>query len=130
MAPNVPTPATIGRKVQLVWLALVNPAAFDSEEAKDNAVLNAEGRHDDRSPIRKVRRALLESLLWCAAAALMGLGAAALMVSLIGKAQTAAVTAIVAGTMILLWATLALQGWEIQSIGGVRLSERVNRWIF
>ena len=31
---------------------------------------------------------------------------------------------------ILLWATLFLRGWDIQSIGGVTLTERVNQWWF
>jgi hypothetical protein len=31
---------------------------------------------------------------------------------------------------VLLWATLFLRGWDIQSIGGVTLTERVNQWWF
>ncbi|ESY56607.1 hypothetical protein X744_06005 [Mesorhizobium sp. LNJC372A00] len=34
------------------------------------------------------------------------------------------------GTAILLWATLALKGWEIQTWSGVTLTERVNLWWF
>jgi hypothetical protein len=34
------------------------------------------------------------------------------------------------GATILLWATLFVRGWDIQTIGGVTLTERVNRWIY
>ena len=33
------------------------------------------------------------------------------------------------GATILLWATLFVRGWDIQSWGGVTLTERVNRWL-
>ena len=36
----------------------------------------------------------------------------------------------VVGTGVLLWATLAMKGWDIQTIDGVTLTERVNSWIF
>jgi hypothetical protein len=32
--------------------------------------------------------------------------------------------------MVLLWATLALRGWEVQSYSNATLTERVNQWIF
>lgn len=34
------------------------------------------------------------------------------------------------GATIVLWATLFVRGWEIQTIGGITLTERVNRWIY
>jgi hypothetical protein len=36
----------------------------------------------------------------------------------------------IAGTGLLLWATLFVRGWEIQSWGGNTLGERVNRWLY
>lgn len=36
----------------------------------------------------------------------------------------------VSGATVLLWAALFVRGWEIQSIAGVTLTERVNRWIY
>jgi hypothetical protein len=32
--------------------------------------------------------------------------------------------------LVLLWATIAVRGNEIETWGGVTLSERVNKWIF
>lgn len=37
---------------------------------------------------------------------------------------------IIFGAGILMWATFAIRGWEIQSIDGNTLGERVNQWIF
>ena len=34
------------------------------------------------------------------------------------------------GVTVLLWATLFVRGWDIQTLGGVTLTERVNRWIY
>ena len=34
------------------------------------------------------------------------------------------------GATVLLWATLFVRGWDIQTLGGVTLTERVNRWIY
>jgi hypothetical protein len=34
------------------------------------------------------------------------------------------------GATLLLWGTLFVRGWDIQTIGGVTLTERVNQWIF
>ena len=34
------------------------------------------------------------------------------------------------GATVLLGATLFVRGWDIQSWGGVTLTERVNRWIY
>lgn len=41
-----------------------------------------------------------------------------------------AIGIVVVGTTILMWATLALQGWSIQSFKGTTLSERLNQRIF
>jgi hypothetical protein len=34
------------------------------------------------------------------------------------------------GAALLLWGTLFVRGWSIQTFGGVTLTERVNQWIF
>ena len=36
----------------------------------------------------------------------------------------------VLGAALLLWGTLFVRGWEIQSFAGVTLSERVNQWLY
>jgi hypothetical protein len=34
------------------------------------------------------------------------------------------------GALVLLWGTLFVRGWDIQSYGGVTLTERANQWIY
>lgn len=36
----------------------------------------------------------------------------------------------IVGAMLLLWATVFVRGWDIQTIKGVSLPERVNRWLY
>lgn len=36
----------------------------------------------------------------------------------------------IAGTCLLLWGTLFVRGWNIQTYGGVTLTERVNQWLY
>lgn len=62
----------------------------------------------------------------------MGAGFAigSLLGASIGPQLEFAIGIVVVGTTILMWATLALQGWSIQSFEGNTLSERLNQWIF
>jgi hypothetical protein len=48
----------------------------------------------------------------------------------VGSCLQGAIALIVLVTTILLWATLAVLGWNFQSWGGVSLSDRLNQWIF
>jgi hypothetical protein len=43
--------------------------------------------------------------------------------SLVGTLQ-------IIGATMLLWGTLFVRGWDIQTYGGVTLTERVNQWIY
>lgn len=36
----------------------------------------------------------------------------------------------VMGTSLLLWGTLFVRGWEIQTYSGVSFTERVNQWLY
>lgn len=79
----------------------------------------------------KVRRGLWAALVWV----LWSIAAGYLGGKLLGTVSGAATASVVRvlqiiGAMILLWATLFVRGWDIQSWGGVTLTERVNRWIY
>jgi len=79
----------------------------------------------------KVRRGLWAALVWV----LSSIAAGYLAGKLLGTVSGAAIATLVRvlqiiGVMILLWATLFVRGWDIQSLGGVTLTERVNRWIY
>jgi hypothetical protein len=79
----------------------------------------------------KVTQGLWASLAWVMGAIAVGylIGKALGVVS--GPEPTRLVTALQAfGATVVLWATLFVRGWDIQSFGGVTLTERVNRWIY
>ncbi len=77
-----------------------------------------------------VRRALWRSVLLVATAVLVG-SLTGLFLRLFGDPSTHVVAALqLLGAAILLWGTLFVRGWDIQTIGGVTLTERVNQWIY
>ena len=79
----------------------------------------------------KVRHAVWESLLWVLCSIAAGYVGGRLLGAVSGQATGALVRGLqVLGATVLLWATLFVRGWDIQSIGGVTLTERVNRWIY
>ncbi len=130
MASTTPTPASFSRKAKLLWWAIANPERFVSEESADSEVLNKQTDRDRTPRIYKIRAALWEAFLWCAGSLLTGTVFGFGAHVLVGAWLSVAVGTVVVGTLIVLWATLALQGWEIQSYGAVTLGERLNRRIF
>ena len=79
----------------------------------------------------KLRRAIWESLVWMLSSIAVGYVVGTLLGTVNGGATAALVRILqIFGATILLWATLFVRGWDIQTIGGVTLTERVNRWIY
>ncbi|QLF71042.1 hypothetical protein FE840_016620 [Peteryoungia desertarenae] len=129
--PYTGTPLTFFQKARLVWLALFAPQAFISEEEADNAKLNAAptSAHEG-SRLHAIRSGLCQSAFWGLVAMGTGFAIGSLLGASIGPQLEFAIGIVVVGTTILMWATLALQGWSIQSFKGNTLSERLNQWIF
>lgn len=79
----------------------------------------------------KVRRALWHSLFWVLGSIATGYLSGKVLGLLIGETSAVLVRVLqIAGATVLLWATLFVRGWDIQTHGGVTLTERVNRWIY
>lgn len=79
----------------------------------------------------KVRRAVLGSLLLVLGSIAAGYIGGRLVGMVNGQATVIFVRSLqIFGATVLLWATLFVRGWDIQSFGGVTLTERVNRWIY
>ena len=125
-----PTDASAQRVIKLVVWTLFMPDRFQSEEEVDSEVLNTRPQGTTTGRVYKIRRAFGQSFLWCVSAVLTGLLLGWLALSIIGASPKLATATIICGTTVLLWATLALQGWEIQSFSGATLGERLNRWLF
>ena len=131
MANTTSNPASPFRALKLVVLLLLRPARFLDLEAEDNAVLNAATNPTRSERALVVRRALFASLGLVVASAAVGCGVGALAGLWLGCAQPGTTAWLqIAGTSVLLWGTLFIRGWEVQTYGGVTLTERVNQRMY
>ena len=132
MADTRPTQISPLRAVRLTLLLFLSPQRIADEEAKDN---------EDRAAIPSptlarhraylVRSAFYSSLMIVLVSGAAGYAGGALMGSLPRCATTSTTAWLqIVGASVLLWGTLFVRGWEIQTGGGVSLTERINRWIY
>jgi hypothetical protein len=78
-----------------------------------------------------VRQAFVRSFSVVVAAAVIGWIIGLVMGYMLGCATAVVIDVLqVAGVGILLWGTLFVRGWEIQTFGGNTVTERVNRWLY
>jgi hypothetical protein len=133
MADSRPTPASPWRAFSLCVTAIVAPERMEAEESKDNEIRRAmaEALPNQNRGAFIVRRAFVGSFVLVVLSGLVGYIAGVGMHSL-GRCATSATVAWlqITGASLLLWGTLFIRGWEIQSYGGVTLTERVNQWIY
>jgi hypothetical protein len=132
LADTRPTPASPWRAARLCLLVLFSPARMEAEEKLDDALRKAM----PQAPVQThrafvVRRAFFASLALVLTSGAIGYGAG-LTVPSLGWCATSRIVAWlqIAGACLLLWGTLFIRGWEIQSYGGVTLTERVNQWVY
>jgi hypothetical protein len=129
MALREPTSLTIRKAMRLCWLAMVDPTEFSRIEAEDSAKL--ETQPIPKGPrILRVREGLAEALVWSVSAVAVGFVFGVLGHWLFGESMLAVNIVGALGGAILLWATMAVRGWDVQTFSGSTLTERVNRWIF
>ena len=130
MANTSSTPVSIFRAIELCALLLFRPSAFKAAQDEDNARLNSLPSPPEDLRHLVVRRALAYSLSLVVASAASGYASARLLaLSFCPNAPTISWLQ-VAGSCILLWGTLFVRGWDIQTYGGVSLTERVNQWLY
>lgn len=130
MARKVPTPKTVLEAARLCYLVIFRPAQFAREEEEDNVLLNAGPDVLETPPVYEVRRGYVESLSACLLSLAAGAFCGYVLFHTLGRQVYVAVAVAIIGAIMLLWATLAVRGWEIQTHSGVTLSERVNQWLF
>jgi len=131
MEPVVSIP--FWKKGKIIFDAIARPSSFVEEEIRHNDEVNrillSRKVVSEPSKIYYVRSALFQAFWICLFSTLCGAGIG--LVAAKAMTNTAVATGIiVVGTAILLWATLAVQGWSIQTMEGQTLTERVNQWIF
>lgn len=132
MADSRPTSVSFIRAVQLCLLLLLAPERFIAAEKED---IGARNNYTDRPATLErayvVRRAFRSSFLLIVLFGAVGLGAGKFM-SALGRCappETVMWLQIVGGCL-LLWGTLFVRGWEIQTYSGVVFTERVNQWLY
>jgi hypothetical protein len=130
MALKQPRPVPFWRAVHLCFLAIFSPRRFDKYEQPDLIDLETRPNATERYRVTKVQRAFLHSLGLVLASGVVGLVLGTIACHYIGKSDLGVATLQTVGAALVLWATLAVRGWDIETFAGVTLTERVNQWIY
>ena len=131
MANTRPTPVGFVKAACLVWLLLAKPKRFLELEAEDARALNAVNNPEKEEGAFVVRHAFFKSLLLVLSSGVIGYVAGRAFGAARGCASANLVSWLqILGASLLLWGTLFIRGWEIQTYGGVTFTERVNQWIY
>lgn len=129
MAVKIPTRLSIYSKIRLICLAIFLPTLFQQEEASDS--LRLEGRQNANSDrVQMVRSSYLQSFIFVLSAVLVGWAIAFFVQFFCTQSKVWVTSFAVIGTALLLWATVAVRGWEVASFSTVTFGERLNVWIF
>lgn len=132
MADSRPTPIGFFRAVQLCCMLLLAPVRFIA--AEENDILERNNFTDSNLREHRayvVQRAFRSSFFLIVVFGAVGLTIGKLMNTLgrCATPETVLWLQVAAGTL-LLWGSLFVRGWEIQTFSGVVLTERVNQWIY
>lgn len=131
MADTRPTKLSLVKAIWVCLLLLFSPSRFAKEEEADTkARASLDKISEPTPPSLHVRRAFGKSFLLVATSAALGyfLG---ITLQFAGCASSQAIAWLqIAGACLLLWGTLFVRGWEIQTYCGVTLTERVNQWLY
>jgi len=132
MADTRPTKLHSFYKVYLCLLAIFWPKRLIEEETKDNEKRkNFTGREEKEPNAYIVNRAFWHSLELIIVFGILGSLVAYLLTCIYGKSANSVIVWLQSiGASLLLWGTLFVRGWQIQTHCGVTLTERVNLWIY
>ena len=133
MADTRPTTANPWHALKLCLQVLFAPGQMQEAERQDEECRKAMPAPPSTKTHRAfvVRRAFFSSLTLVLLSGALGYIAGFAMGSLQRCATPGTVSSLqIAGASLLLWGTLFIRGWEIQSHGGVTLTEGVNQWIY
>lgn len=117
------------------WLSLLllfSPSKFIEAQNRDNEQLKITNAGKDKEPsVFAVRRAFFVSLRLVLLSGIFGFGCGFLLGNLLIYVSPKVVVWLqIIGACLLLWGTLFVRGWEVQTYGGLTLTERVNHWIY
>lgn len=131
MANTKPTPMSFFRAVHTVSLLLFKPKRFLEIQAENNALINSMASTAREDAALVLRRAFFSSFLLVLGSAGVGYSGGLVFGMAYGCVGASTIVWLqIVGTSVLLWGTLFIRGWDIQTIGGVSLTERANQWIY
>ena len=132
MADTRPTKLNFFKIIYLCFLAFFNQKIFIKEEEKDNAI-----RKDFPVAEEKEHRIyIVIRAFWCSLGLIILSATLGILVGWFLRHNfnnpTPYIVSLlqIVGACLLLWGTLFIRGWEIQTFCGVTLTERVNQWIY
>jgi hypothetical protein len=130
VADTVPTKVTFRRAVRLCFLAVTFPSWLAKDDTADSQAGGASGKVA-RAPAFVIRHAFWTSLSLVAGSIGIGYLAGRIASTLCGGPSSGVISALqVSGAGMLLWGTLFVRGWEIQTWSGGTLTERINQWLY
>lgn len=114
----------IWEAIKVLFLFLFAPKGFIKHEG------SLEDNHDKHG-VYILRRAFYYSLLLIFISGVMGF-TIGIILSIVypNPRSTYIISSQIIAVLLLLWATLAVRGWDIQTWGGNTLTEKVNQWIY
>ena len=130
MADTRPTKVSLLRACHLCLLGIFAPKRLIEEENKERLKQLPQASEKELSAM-VLCHAFWGSLILVILSCVTGFGAGRLIGSYLAPVSPRFVIVLQSvGAMLLLWGTLFVRGWDIQTIGGVTLVERVNLWIY
>jgi len=100
-------------------------------QARNNFSNNTSNNTECEHSVYIVRRAFGYSLLLVLSSGATGYMVGFVISALHGCATTKLIAWLqIAGASLLLWGTLFVRGWEIETWSGITFAERVNQWLY
>jgi hypothetical protein len=134
MADTRPTKINLVKIIYLCFLAVFYPKKFIKEEQNDNAIRKnfpPIQEEESKHGIYKITRAFWSALGLIILSAFFGGSAGLFLFRTFNQPDSIVITSFqIIGACLLLWGTLFIRGWEIQTYCGVTMTERVNQWIY
>jgi hypothetical protein len=132
MADTRLTKLNLTKIISLCFLAIFAPKKFIHEEEADNKI------REGFTPVREkphsiyaVTKAFWVSLICIILSASFGALVGLVLKLCFNNPSASAIYLLqIFGASILLWGTLFIRGWEIQTYSGITLTERVNQWLY
>jgi hypothetical protein len=132
MADTRPTKVGFSRAIYLCASLIFAPKKFRAEVEKDNQTRKNFSDPPEKNPsFMIVRRAVVMSFWLVLVSVLIGYCLDLIAAYFLGSVSNRTIAVLqILGVSLLLWGTLFVRGWEIETYCGVTLTERVNQWLY